>query len=96
MRKMELGHVPSEECMDVGDLSTFALQAGCVFQPISARLKCANLCTISGSVDLDFHFVSIWITYPDGEPFAFGSAIYLCLRGIQAFTFERGNHIVNA
>jgi hypothetical protein len=96
MRKMELGHVLSEECMDVGDLSVFENQPSAFWGQTSLGFKCARLCTISGSVDLDFDFVSIGIAYPDGEALAFGAAVHFGLSGIKALTFERGNHIVNA
>ena len=98
MRKMELGHVPSEKSMHVRCLksSPIATAAFLAADRNITPLTYAIPCTMQRSIDFYLHLVSIRVTNEDGEAFALGAIVHLSLGRIKPLALERGDHIVNA
>ena len=96
---MELGHVPSGKSMHVRCLKSSPIVTAAF---LAAGLQhysddCVqSLAPMQCSIDFYLYLVSVRIANKDGEAFALGTVVHLCLGRIKPFTLERGDHIVNA
>jgi len=96
---MELGHVPSEKSMHVRCLKSSAI-ATAAFSAAGLQHRsddCVqSLAPMQCSIDFYLHLVSVRVANKNGEAFALGAVVHLCLGRIKSFALERGDDIVNA